>query len=112
MLKKFIVNVHLNGYYTEEDPHCPPSWRGSHCYDINVPCYADLKVEVWAETEDQAIKFAEEHDYDKDPGNWNYVEEIDFVSVDSVEDLPDRDTEEAGVIEPVEYKWKEIEKDW
>ena len=108
MIKKFTVKVHLDGTYTVEDPKCPSYWKGSGCYDITVDTWCDMDVEVWAETEEQARQFALDYEYnDRDT-----IVEVDAVQVKSVkfvEDLEGRETEEAGVIEPVEYNWKENE---
>ena len=110
-MKKFTVSVHLDGTYTVEDPRCPSYWKGSGCYDITVNTWCDTEVEVWAETEEQARTYALEYEYN-DPDTVIETEVAQVESVALVEDMPDRDTEEAGVIEPVIYNWKENQKDW
>ena len=110
MLKKFKANVHIDGTYTVEDPKCPSYWRGSGCYDIDIHTWCDTEVEVWAETEEKAEEYAFEWEYN-DPSTIIMIEAVQVESIKFVEDLPDRDQEEAGVIEPVVYNWKEIEKD-
>jgi hypothetical protein len=110
MLKKFIAKVHIDGVYTIEDPKCPSYWKGSGCYDITVDTWCDTEVEVWAETEEKAEEYALEWEYN-DQSTTIEVEAVQVESVTFVEDLPGRDQEEAGVIEPVTYHWKEIEKD-
>ena len=110
MLKKFMVNVHLDGHYTIEDPRCPWGWHGSGCYDIDIHTWTDLEVEVWAETEDLAEKYALDYAY-RDRDSTVELDAVQAEAVKFVEDLPDRDPEEAGVIEPDAYNWKEIEKD-
>lgn len=110
MLKKFIAKVHIDGIYTTEDPKCPSFWKGSGCYDITVNTWCDTEVEVWAETEEKAEEYALEWEYN-DPSTIIMIEAVQVESVTFVEDLPGRDAEEAGVIEPVTYNWKEIEKD-
>lgn len=110
-IKVYIVSVHLEGYYTVEDPRCPSYWKGSGCYDIDIHTWADVEVEVWAETEEQARKYALDYGYN-DPGTIVEVEAVQVESVAFVQDLEGRDKEEAGVIEPVTYNWKENQKDW
>lgn len=110
MLKNFTVRIHLDGYYMMEDPHCPSYWKGSGCYDITINCWADFDIEVWAETEEQAEGLAYEYDYELN----KYAVTVDAVQVESVkfvEDLEGHDPEEASVIEPVDFEWKEYEKD-
>lgn len=111
MIKKFTAKIHLDGTYTVEDPRCPSYWRGSGCYDVAVATWCDTEVEVWAESEELARRLAIDYEYN-DGKTTIEVEAVQVESVTFVEDLPGRDAEEAGVIEPVEYKWKEIEKDW
>lgn len=106
MMKIFKANVHLDGHYTIEDPQCPSYWKGSGCYDIDVPASADLEVEVWAETEVQARKYALEYEYN-DTSSSVELDAVRVESVNFVEDLLDRDQEEAGVIEPVNFYWDE-----
>lgn len=106
MLKKFKAKVHIDGIYTIEDPKCPSYWKGSGCYDITVNTWCDTDVEVWAETEEKASELALDYEYN-DPSTDIDIEVIQVESVTFVDDLPDRDLEEAGVIEPVVYKWKE-----
>lgn len=105
MLKKFMVNVHLDGHYTIEDPRCPWEWRGSGCYDIDVSVEKDIEVEVWAEAEDQARKYALDYEY-KDISSTVELDAVQVEFVKFVEDLPDRDPEEAGVIDPDWLNWK------
>lgn len=111
MLKKFIAKVHIDGTYTVEDPKCPSHWKGSGCYDRTVNTWCDPEVEVWAETEELAEGYAFDWEYD-DPSTIIDIEAVQVESVTFVEDLPGRDLEEAGVIEPVTYNWKENQKDW
>lgn len=111
MLKKFMAYVHLDGHYIMEDPRCPSEWKGSGCYDIEIQTWCDTEVEVWAESEELAEEYAFEWEYN-DPSTIIMIEAVQVESVTFVEDLPGRDAEEAGVIEPVTYNWKEIEKDW
>lgn len=111
MLKKFIAYVHLDGHYIMEDPRCPSYWKGSGCYDLEIQTWCDTEVEVWAESEELAEEYAFEWEYN-DPSTIIMIEAVQVESVTFVEDLPGRDAEEAGVIEPVTYNWKEIEKDW
>ena len=109
MLKQFMVNVHLDGHYTIADPRCPSYWKGSGCYDIDIHSQADLEVEVWAETEDLARKYALEYEY----RDTDSVVELDAVQVEAVKfvaNLEDRDEEETGVIEPVNFCWPENEE--
>lgn len=111
MLKQYTVNVHIDGHYLTEDPHCPSYWRGSGCYDIEVPTWCDLEVEVWAESEEQAKKLAEEYDGYVD--EWDGVQ-IEVVTVDSVKFvkvLEGRDEEEIGIIEDFTINWRENEPD-
>lgn len=110
MLKKFKAKVHIDGIYTIEDPKCPSFWKGSGCYDIEIQTWCDTEVEVWAESEELAEEYAFEWEYN-DPSTIIMIEAVQVESVTFVEDLPGRDLEEAGVIEPVTYNWKEIEKD-
>lgn len=109
MLKQYTVNVHIDGHYITEDPHCPSYWRGSGCYDIEVPTWCDLEVEVWAHSEEEARKFALDYEYD-DPATIIEIEVIQVERVTFVADL-DRDEEEAGVIDCITYKWRENEPD-
>lgn len=104
-MKQFMVNVHLDGHYTIEDPRCPWEWRGSGCYDIEVSVKKDIKVEVWAEAEDQARKYALDYEY-KDISSTVELDAVQVEFVKFVKDLPDRDPEEAGVIEPDWLNWK------
>lgn len=106
-----MAYVHLDGHYIIEDPRCPSEWKGSGCYDIEIQTWCDTEVEVWAESEELAEEYAFEWEYN-DPSTIIMIEAVQVESVTFVEDLPGRDAEEAGVIEPVTYNWKEIEKDW
>ncbi|MBQ3996667.1 MAG: hypothetical protein II637_01360 [Bacteroidales bacterium] len=107
MLKQFEVYVHVDGHYSYEDPKCPIYWRGFGCYNIEVDTWCDTELEVWANSEEEARKFAEEYDYAKD-----YIICIDDVIIEDivfVADL-DCDDEEAGAIE-TSIDWKEREYD-
>ena len=97
MVNRYIVNVHIEGHHSEEDPSCPWSWKGSGVFDYEVRDSEDIKIEVWAHSESDARRFAEEH-----MGNADYDWIIDSTSVESiefVETLTDRDDEEVGVID-------------
>ena len=111
MLKRYIVRVHIDGTYTQEDPNCPSYWKGSGCYDITVNTWCDVDVEVWAQTEGDARNFALAYEYnDKDTDI--EIEAVQVEWIKFVEDLVGRDMEETGVIEPVVYRWEENEKFW
>ena len=102
MLIQYKVKVNLEGHYVIEDPKCPSSWKGSGVYDRQIDCWCDLDIEVWAHSLAEAVKFAEDYNYD-DPATV-----VDIESAKRVKALPDRDEEEAGVIEhTVVYNWKE-----
>ena len=105
MLKKFMAYVHLDGHYIMEDPRCPSEWKGSGCYDIDVSAMKDIEVEVWAETEDQARKYALDYEY-RDISSTVELDAVQVGLVKFVENLPDRDPEEVGVIDPGWLNWK------
>lgn len=104
MLKQFKVNVIVYGHYTIEDPKCPSGWRGSGCYDIEIETWCDPELEVWAHSEEEAEKFAEEYDYAND-----YVICIDDVIIEDIVFVAelDRDDEEAGVVDGFTINWKD-----
>ena len=111
MLKQFELKIHLDGHYTIEDPKCPSYWRGSGCYDIDIQCWADFPIEVWAVDEDQAKQLA--YDYPSYDGltTCAEIETIQVESVRFIKDLQDRGEDEASVIEPVNFDWDENEYD-
>lgn len=104
MLKQFKVKVHIIGHYAEEDPKCPPEWRGSGCYDIEYPAHAHIEVEVWADDKEQARRFAAEYQY-LSASDSVEMDDVKVESVQFVKDLPNRYSEEAGVIDPDRIKW-------
>lgn len=110
MLKEYLVKVHLVGFYEIEDPQCPPSWRGSHCYDVTVRCWADIELAVWAESESEAEELAEEYDYEL-PQYTVSVEDVQVKGVRLVDEMPDLDTLEAGVIDLPDINWREPESE-
>lgn len=109
MLNQYEVSVRVDGHYVTESRSCPAQWRGSGCYDIEVPTWCNAAVEVWANSEEAARQFAAGYDYEMD----GYTIEVDNAKVTRVtlvRHLPGRDDEEAGVIEPVGLgHWEEDE---
>lgn len=110
MVKEYIIKVHVDGHYTVEDPKCPSQWRGSGCYDIDVDTWCDVELEVWAESESSARSLAEEYDYAN--GYTIDIDDVNITGLQLVNDLPDRDVDEIGVIEPVRIDWKETDYDY
>lgn len=110
MLKQYYANVHIDGHYTTEDPKCPFFWRGSGCYDIEVPTWDDLEVEVWAATEEDAKKLIYEYSF-YSPERSIDIDAVQIEKIEFVKDLEDHDDEEAGVIDDFTINWKQYEKD-
>lgn len=106
MLKKFMADVHLDGHYTIENPLCPSEWRGSGCYDMEVPVWADIHIEVWAHSESEARTLLMEYKDYEALGNQDTIV-LDAVQVESVWFISDLDEEDyLGVIEPDRFDWK------
>lgn len=107
MLNQYNVKVYLEGRYYIEDPCCPSEWRGSGVYDKEITTWCDLDVEVWAHSLAEAVKFADDYEYeDRDSCIEIYL--IDIESARRVKARPDRDDDEVGVIEhTIVYNWKE-----
>jgi hypothetical protein len=103
MLREYKVRVHGDAHYYVESPKCPSEWKGSGCYDIEVKSVMNTDVVVWAKSEEEARKCAEEYDYQ---GEYcGQIDDVNVVSVELVRDLPYRGEDEVGVIEPVFIEW-------
>lgn len=98
MLNCYSVKVKVTGHYVTESNSCPPEWRGSGCYDIEVPCQRTAGIEVWADSPASAVRFAADVDFDTD-GYAVEIDEANVVSIAIVKPLPGADDEEAGIVD-------------
>lgn len=108
MVNEYNVTVHIDGHYTIEDPKCPLYWRGSGCYDIDVPVWMDTVVGVWAVSEEQARELIDAYD-DFDRG-FNCDIKIDDVIIEKIElvgAVPDMEDDEVGVSEDYDIYWEQ-----
>lgn len=93
----YTITAQLRAHYTVEDPKCPSYWRGSGVYDIEVPCTVDIRAEVVAESEDDAVDMVLDYDYYGDRDNPYDVEFDDDPKILSV-DLNEEDYDDkAGI---------------
>jgi hypothetical protein len=97
MLKKYIISVCIDGHYYAEDASCPWQWKGSGVFDYKVKDSADIKLVVWALSEEQARIVAQNYDYEHDY-DWD-IDDVSIRSIEYIQDLPDRDEDEVGVID-------------
>ena len=105
MINKYIAKMVVEAHYTYEDPKCPSNWRGSGCYDIDVPCKRDVDVEVWSNSYAEAEKLLLAYDYAID-----YCVTIDDAWIKEIrfeKEMADRGEDEACVIEPINIRWDE-----
>ena len=97
----FEVCVLLRGTVRQEDPHCPSQWRGSGCYDIDVPASQRVKVTVPAQNEGLARNLAMSYCYEGEGGC--ELESVDDVDVKCV--IPCGECDDLGM----EFDWGELE---
>ena len=97
----FEVCVLLRGTVRQEDPHCPSQWRGSGCYDVDVPASQRVKVTVPANNEGLAKNLAMAYCYEGEGGC--ELESVDDVEVKCV--IPCGECDDPGM----EFDWGELE---
>ena len=78
-MNTYIMTIRLEGTVRVEDPHCPASWMGSGCYDIDVPAYSDGTLTVNAESEEDARQYAMDYEYD------DILEEVHEIDIRGIE---------------------------
>lgn len=94
----YKIKAKVHGYNKEEDPKCPWEWRGSHCYDIEVKCHADVECEVYAESEGRAEEMVTDFDY-SDGLEIYKVDRVDVMSVNLIASVEDDNEEEISEID-------------
>lgn len=86
-MKEFKIDVKFSGTVREEDPYCPSEWRGSGCYDIDVPSSCCVSFLIVARDEKRAREIVSDYDFDEDllPNHYK----IDSVKIRSASDCDD-----------------------
>lgn len=97
----FEVLVLLKGTVRQEDPHCPSQWRGSGCYDIDVPASQRVTVTVPAQNEGLAKNLAMAYCYEGEGGC--ELESVDDVDIKCV--IPCGECDDPGM----EFDWGALE---
>ena len=97
----FEVCVLLRGTVRQEDPHCPSQWRGSGCYDIDVPATQRVTVTVTAKDKDAAESVAKMYCYEGERGC--ELESVDGVDVKCC--IPCGESDDSGM----EFDWGDAE---
>ena len=81
-----------------EDPKCPYEWRGSGCYDIDVPAWQWANVIVNASTLDDAKNFSRREEY-SDCG----LIKVEYITVVGADVICDSEPGEKEGVLDVEF---------
>ena len=93
------------GHYWEKDVNCPPSWRGSGCYDEEVECSQEATFDVAADTLEEALKLIGEV-FEKYNKGYSYTLDSLLYDADTVEE---KDDDEDGHAEVFDYNYSKPE---
>lgn len=101
-MRKYHIEMACFGSYVEQDVNCPPQWRGSGCYDVEVECYQEATFEVVAEGLDAALKMASGQ-WDKLNTAWSNSADEFWYDPDTVTSSED---DGEGPAEIISYEFK------
>lgn len=88
MMKIYKINAAAFGSYWEQDVNCPPGWRGSGCYDVEIECAQEATFEVVAKSLVNALKLVEDF-FEKDQGDYSYNVQAVYYDTETVETRDD-----------------------
>ena len=102
-MRIYKIDACCFGHYWEHDVKCPPRWRGSGCYDVEVECYQEATFEVVAEGLAAALKLLTDQ-WDKLNKDWSHSADDFWYDPDTV---TSREDDGDGPAEVLEYQFKE-----
>ena len=99
-MKIYDIDACAEGTYWVYDVNCPPGWRGSGCYEVEVECYQEIHFTVAAETLDDALQMVFDA-FEDCHGDYSNSSDRVVYNTDTVTEKED---EEGGDAEIIDYE--------